>query len=1062
VALPTYPWQREHFWYDNIPGFGDDAGDGARGGKRADPLLGWEVALAGANGRRVWENSLNSRDLPLLFQHRVHNTLLLPASTLLGMAAAGGRMVLGDVELAIADVVFHRPIVLDEQSAVLVQTVLAPKGDGYHLEIFSRTPAVEPAANSQFVLHVSCSLAACQPKASGAKGMPSAGATGDSPIRRDVLASRLTEEMAGIDYYAALAASGISFGEVRPLHHVWRSAGEAMAEGLGQFQLDQAGGHAAQVAPSALDAAFQLTPLAAPQLGAAENAAENAVYTPARLAELRVAGGERLPALGHVTAQISAGKLTQRLTVVDAEGAVLAELRGLELLPLGQANRRFGRPARPEEWLYTLAWEPQALPDKPERQVTGASEGAGKWLVFADRSGVAAALAAALRRAGHAVVLVHAGERLAALQIDNSSGPEEYWLNPTSAQEMESLWQELFPHAQPQCRGIVHLWALDGAAHETCLASALHVCQAAARSRWTETPKVWIVTRGAQRVVAAPQCASLWGLGRVLGVEHPDIWGGLVDLDPALPATAAAELLLAEVTAGAGENEVALDASGRYAARLVPAGKRAARDDEPVAPDAVQTTRRFTWRTGAAYLITGGLGGLGLLVAQWMVEQGARRLILMGRTPLPPRAEWAGIDPDSPSGRRIAAVRNLEAQGAAVHLASVDVGDEAQLAAFLAQYESEAWPPIRGVVHAAGTVRDRLLAQLTWAEMAEVLHAKVTGGWLLHKLLPDVDFLVFFSSIGALLGQPGQANYAAANAFLDALAHRLRKGQALSQQPALPGQRTVLSINWGPWAGVGFAELAGGQRVTQQLAQQGIAALEAAQGLDILRRLLVDTAPMDAQVAVLPLAQPSPGAPPAPRLLRQLQAAEAQRSALQFGDSAGAAAGQSETRNGAAAQASEAAQESVREMLLALEPAQRRARLVGYLQGAVAQVLRMPQARVGLTTPLGALGLDSLMALELRNRLESALAITLPATFAWNYPTIQDLAPYVAGRMDVALGATAAAPAGREAAEDTPGTEPEVGPGHMGDALGALDQLLAGIDALSDESALDLLKTRPK
>ena len=209
----------------------------------------------------------------------------------------------------------------------------------------------------------------------------------------------------------------------------------------------------------------------------------------------------------------------------------------------------------------------------------------------------------------------------------------------------------------------------------------------------------------------------------------------------------------------------------------------------------------LAWPTDGSYLITGGLGDLGLVVARWMVEQGARRLILLGRTKLPPRSSWSSVETGSRLARQIAAIRELEALGASVHLASVDVADEEQLSAFLEEFRAEGWPPIRGVVHAAGVLHDGLLLQLDRAALNTVLRPKVMGGWLLHRLLEDapLDFFVLFSSAGSLLGQPGQGNYAAANAFLDALAHHRRaQGQpALSCQLGRVGRAGLCGNGWG-------------------------------------------------------------------------------------------------------------------------------------------------------------------------------------------------------------------------------------------------------------------------
>ena len=405
-------------------------------------------------------------------------------------------------------------------------------------------------------------------------------------------------------------------------------------------------------------------------------------------------------------------------------------------------------------------------------------------------------------------------------------------------------------------------------------------------------------------------------------------------------------------------------------------------------------------RPDGSYLITGGLGDLGLLVARWMVGQGARRLILLGRTQLPPRSSWKAIEAGSRLGEQIAAIRELEALGACVHLAAVDVADEGQLSAFLEEFRADDWPPIRGVVHTAGVLQDGLLSQLDTAAFNAVLQPKVVGGWLLHRLLADdpLDFFVLFSSAGSLLGQPGQGNYAAANAFLDVLAHH-RRAQG----------RPALSINWGPWAELGFADTTGGRRLAKHLAVMGIRSLAPGLALKVLERLLRIGS---TQVAVVPVDwaqyhQFHPAGTESP-LLSHLARTEA----------------------AVPSQAGHAGEK--RDTLLAAEPMERQRLLQSYLSEQVARVLGLPASQLDVQQPLSNLGLDSLMAVELKNRIAVDLGVNVPIVKFLQGFSVAEAATQILAQ----LTAEAAVPSM---------------------PVASIDPLLEDLDALSDEQVHSLL-----
>jgi amino acid adenylation domain-containing protein/non-ribosomal peptide synthase protein (TIGR01720 family) len=634
------------------------------------------------------------------------------------------------------------------------------------------------------------------------------------------------------------------------------------------------------------------------------------------------------------------------------------------------ANATDQTPAGAEaDWLYEVQWHPTALPGP-----RATSSGVG-WLIFADRRGVGAALAAALEASGERVAVVHAGEP------EGDAGEGRFWVHPGRPDELRPVLARCFQgEAHAELR-VLYLWSIEGdvpdggdtAALRAALASGCglvaSLVQELAQRPKSQACRLWLMTRGAQAVgdgaprVAVAQ-AALWGLGRTLSSEHPELWGGMVDLDPGAETPAAAAQL-AQVLGTPGRDDLLAVRGGQaYAARLV-------RRRELAAPGQLPRLR-----ADATYLVTGGLGGVGPHIADWLVERGARRLILLGRTPMPPRSRWAQAEEGTALAHRVRTVQRLEAMGVSVHVAAVDVADEVALAAYLQQFLDQ-WPEIRGVVHAAGVLgeQEQPLLQLDPDTLDQVMRPKVVGGWLLHSLLKDqpLDFFVAFSSAAAILGLPGQASYSAANAFLDALAHERR---ALG----LPG----LSINWGPWAEAGMAM---DPERSQRLARRGVQIMAPDQALRAISPLLAGGV---AQAGVMSVQW---------SVLRPLFETLGERPffALLEDPAAGPAASTPDDSSLRAA---------LRAELLALDAPDRHRRLEAFVRDEVAGVLGMPPQQLDLAQPLGAMGFDSIMALELRNRVQSRLSLALPIARLIGGPSPSELVALL-----LELFAAAAAPA---------------------------------------------------
>ncbi|MGQ4807008.1 6-deoxyerythronolide-B synthase EryA1, modules 1 and 2 [Candidatus Entotheonellaceae bacterium PAL068K] len=647
----------------------------------------------------------------------------------------------------------------------------------------------------------------------------------------------------------------------------------------------------------------------------------------------------RTPTLDLLT-QGDTVKLVQHLETAGKLSADQIELLDL----LVQRHQREMTTAAVHEWLYEIAWQPHAVASSAE---AGAGKVADSWLILADAGGRGRRLAAALRQRGAHCLEVYAAK---GNQTTASAGCH---LNPLHPDAFERLLADLATRRTP-VRNIVHLWSLDAArpkglsvaalehAQALSCGSLLHLVQALVEQQLSEPPSLWVVTQGAVPVrdadndPTAPLAVAqspVWGLGKVVALEYPALWGGLIDLPPQ-SNTDTTQALLHVMQQPDGENQIALRHGQRYVARLV-------RSQGAVSEE-------IACRADGSYLITGGLGVLGLRVAQWLVERGARHLVLTGRR--------GAARPEARAG-----VRQLEDAGARVLVVAADVSQRHDVARLL-DHTAACMPPLRGLVYAAGVSGYQTIPEIDFDAFAAVLRAKVLGTWLLHQMTQDLtlDFFVVFSSIASVWGSKGQAHYAAANQFLDALAHYRRRGG----QPAL-------SVNWGPWAGGGMAT----DEMLSVLAPMGVGALPPRQAMAALGCVM---GAGHVQTAVSRMDW---------RPFKTLYAAARPRRLFEHIEVE--APDQDEAQPGQ--------QSDILQRLQAAPTATRYNLMMAHVQETVAAILRLDAAQLphperGFTD----MGMDSLMAVELRQQLAASLAVDLPATLAFESPTIRQLTAYLA------------------------------------------------------------------
>jgi acyl carrier protein len=457
----------------------------------------------------------------------------------------------------------------------------------------------------------------------------------------------------------------------------------------------------------------------------------------------------------------------------------------------------------------------------------------------------------------------------------------------------------------------------------------LHLLQAltAGRKETTLPPRLWLVTSGVHAVeeqdrTTALTQASVWGLGRVVVYEHPDLHTTLIDIEGVSPTGEPSKALFEELWSDEEADEVVLRGDRRYVARLT----------HQTLPDEQEPSLPLFHENGT-YLITGGLGGVGLRTAQWMIEQGARHLVLMGR--------------HGATEETLLTVQALRNTGADVSIIRADVTQEEQLASALAEIRHRL-PPLRGVFHSAVVLDDSILLQLDRERFLSVMPPKVDGTWNLHHLTLDdpLDYFVLFSSAASLIGSPGQGNYAAASAFMDMLAH-------YRKQHGYP----ALTINWGRWGEVGQATK---EKRGERLDARGFAIMKPKDALTILGKLLRQSSLQRPQIGVMSFNLPQwsqfyPKLLSSSLFVRLLKETETQEGNH-------VAKGPRLTR----------------EMLTELDEQQRLEKLSPHLSDQIARILGHTSLNLDAHQQLIRLGIDSLMSVELKNRLASDLNVVIP------------------------------------------------------------------------------------
>ncbi|MEU7984842.1 type I polyketide synthase [Streptosporangium canum] len=899
VPLPSYPWQHERYWKNPVRRAATVRDGGGH------PITGTALTLA-PTGTLVWDFDLDVERLPYLNHHRVHEMPMLSGTGYHELALAAGEEAYGDRSFAVEELHLERAVFLTSGTPQRLQARLDPDEADRGRRWTCYLVEVSTGGTKEWTRVATALVRHCSPTA------------GDRPIDLPGVAGyRETVDVA--EHYAELRRRGIKqTGPYQSIVALHRTDAAVAAE----LRIDDAittGLQRYLCHPALLDAALQ--PVMA-VLGNGDTGDDT--YLPVRTRRCRVHArpqpGARLWSTAVRTSTAQEPDLVEfDVLVSDDEGRVLASIDGFQIQrlvadPPEVVERKAGR------LLYGVEWtELEPLTDPaPER---------APWLVVSD-SPLGAELCASLAAAGGEPLLVQPGAGYRRLD------PHRCVLDLASTEDWTILIKEQSESGAWPPRAVVRLStapsveeatrpdALERSYEVLALVKGLTSDQQAA-------PRLWLITTAAQTPDGTgdvnPAETAVWGIGRVIPYEHPELRCSMIDL-PEDPDSGILRALSAEIRTDGIETEIALRDGRRYTARLRHRPLPSA-SPVPVRPD-------------GTYLITGGCGGVGLLTAEWLVKNGARHLVLVGRG-----GASKGVTD------RIAAMRSA---GAQVLIARTDIASRVAVADLLDDIARH-MPPLRGVVNSAVVLDDGTLAQLDRARFLAPMPPKVHGSWHLHELtrhLP-LDFFLLYSSAASVIGSPGQGNYSAANGYQDGLAwHRRANG--------LP----ALTVNWGQWSATGQVAKASKDL---RLNERGFAGFAPAEGLAVLDRLLPSP---HAQASVMSF-DPTAWT----HYFPALRTSSLLRHLVEGGPGDAAPAAELEPGD-----------------LAGLGDEQAGQLIAAYLCTQVAAIVQLPREKVDAAQRPHRMGLDSLMAVQLRNRIAADLGVILPVAVFLQRRTIGGLA----------------------------------------------------------------------
>ncbi|ETR74506.1 MAG: hypothetical protein OMM_00152 [Candidatus Magnetoglobus multicellularis str. Araruama] len=788
VSLPTYAFEKKRYWTETNQ---SEIYDTPQQEKSIHSLIGKRLSLPFSDEIR-FETTINEDKPSYVSDHRVYGINILPAASHIAMVITAFIQVIENNRCELTDVFFIKPLLIVEKEERQIQI------------IFSKTDD----KNYSFQL-VSCNIEAKEDASTWIKHMTGRISSLDDhqlDIFNNVFKNfkfvkkNCNKELSGDDFYEELNSTPYDIiNSFQWAKRFWLDEKEAICQLKNPYNNIIANEYILH--PGLMDSCFQLLNNYWDH-SIKDISLQDYIYVPFSIKKLRFFDSphKEQHLWCHGKIDKNNNNANQDLYLFSDNGTLYTEVIGFEFRRANQALLFKDLSINENKGVYDIEWIQIQPPD-----ITS-SFSKFHWLIFADKNGIGLNAAKRLEEQGHKCTIIQAGQSFKRIESDS------FVIDPYLQSNYTSLFETIQPADQ-----ILHLWSLDMPDFQqdcnACI-DIIDLIQALLHARWKQSPKLSLITNNVNQAISSNSCnleqSTVWGLSRVINIEHPELECVCVDIDfnKIKESNDNISLLISAAQGFKNENQIALYNSKFYAPRMK-------------AFQYKKDTLRDIPNTSASYIITGANGALGIQIVKQLISCGCRNIFMISRNGL---NETNKLLLDSFHKEKEIQCYDIKA----------DVSHFSEMQKIVNNINTNKLP-LKGVIHCAGIIEDASILKQDPLNFEKVMPPKIDGSWNLHVLTKDLelDFFICFSSISSVIGSWGQSNYAAANSFMDTLMH-------YRHSIGLPG----LSINWGPWAESGMAANVGETRWNKI----GLETIQPEFGLDIFTHLMRSKTP---QVIVL-------------------------------------------------------------------------------------------------------------------------------------------------------------------------------------------------------------------